>query len=198
MTVVSRHEGISEVGLDQTAEIMPAPLQGKGTLLERKIRCSWRMSVGRRRHPNAGRGPSAARCAQERNFALPSTGQTDAVTTVCLVTWPYEARSPRYSATLPCWRMLLLDGQGRTVGMGRSRDEPTARKLWPPEVFAPLEAVGIGVVSEEHESAAELRKAHPDAVPGYQSNVRAAVIGLSVAVLIVLIVGVIVYLTSSH
>jgi hypothetical protein len=94
--------------------------------------------------------------------------------------------------------MLLLDGQGRTVGMGRSRDEPTARKLWPPEVFAPPEAVGIGVVSEEHESAAELRKAHPDAVPGYQSNVRAAVIGLSVAVLIVLIVGVIVYLTSSH
>jgi hypothetical protein len=53
--------------------------------------------------------------------------------------------------------MLLLDGPGRTVGMGRGRDGPVARKLWPPEVFAPLEAVGIGVVSEQYDSAADLR-----------------------------------------
>jgi hypothetical protein len=96
-------KGKPGLGSDQTIEITPAPPQDKGTLLERTIRRSWRMSasVGDGTLTLAEDRPLHA-APQERNFALPATGQTDAVTTVCLVTWPYEAVSEiqRYSPLL--------------------------------------------------------------------------------------------------
>ena len=100
------------------------------------------------------------------------------------------------------WRMLLLDREGRVAGVGMPRNHPRVLAFFPPEVFEPLEAAGIRVVSEWYDTPQALQAARPGgastvALTGTRQG-RVAVIGLLTALVILIIVGVTVYLTSSH
>lgn len=131
-----------------------------------------------------------------RVFPLPSTGRADAVTTVCLATHHWEIR-PKSGTTS---RMLLLDREGRLVGAGMPRDQSQALRLFPPEVFDPLEAVGIRVVSEWYDTAQALEDAHPGAAGKVAltgaNRRKTAAIGLTAALAILIVIVVAVYLTS--
>jgi hypothetical protein len=128
-------------------------------------------------------------------FPLPETGRPDAVTTVCLATHHWEIR-PRSGST---WRMLLLDKEGHLAGTGTPRDYPRVLRLFPPEVFEPLTALGIRVVSEAYDSAQALEDAHPGAAGKVAltgaNRGRMAAIGLTAALLILIVVFVAVYFT---
>jgi hypothetical protein len=133
----------------------------------------------------------------ERVFALPLTGRADAVTTVCVATWEYFQGFMR-PRTYKCWRMLLLDRQGRVVAMGRPRDEPIASMLWPAESFAPLAQLGIRTITEWHSTARALERAHPGAAPKLMilSWRQKALIGLVAPLLLVLIIAACVYVAT--
>jgi hypothetical protein len=129
-------------------------------------------------------------------FPLPATGRADGVTTVCLAThrWEIGARSGS------TWRMLLLDREDRVAGAGMTRDHPRVLQFFPPEIFEPLTAVGIRVVSEWHDSPQALEKAHPGgagkvALTGTRQG-KLAAIGLVSALVILIVVSVAVYITS--
>ncbi|HUK68261.1 MAG TPA: hypothetical protein VLW50_05830 [Streptosporangiaceae bacterium] len=130
-----------------------------------------------------------------RVFQLPATGRADAVTTVCLATHHWEIR-PRSGTT---WRMLLLDREGRLVRAGIPRDYPQVLRLFPPEVFEPLAAVGIRVIREGYDSTRALEDAHPGAAGKVAligaSRGRTAAIGLTTALLILIVIFITVYLT---
>jgi hypothetical protein len=90
-------------------------------------------------------------------LALPSTGRPDAVRTVCLA----DYRWIRNLQTGVTWRLLFLDGEGRTLH-NRARDQPKASQMWPRALFTPLEPLGISVTEEHFASTKAFRTAHPD------------------------------------
>lgn len=129
-------------------------------------------------------------------FQLPSTGQPGAVTTVCLATHHWEIGRQSGST----WRMLFLDRENRLAGSGSPRDYWRAVRLFPPEVFGPLKAAGINVVSEWYDSAHALEDAYPAAAGKAaligESRGRLAAIGLGSALVIFIVVAVAVYLST--
>ena len=62
----------------------------------------------------------------------------------------------------PLWRMLLLDRDGRALAATREQDQNKGLAMWPPELFAPLRAVGVKVTEERFANAADLGRAHPE------------------------------------
>ena len=88
---------------------------------------------------------------------------------------------------------------GRLVGASLDRPQPQALRLFPPEVFEPLTAVGIRVVSESYDSAQALEDAYPGAAGKVAlagaNRGRMAAIGLTAALLILIVVFVAVYFT---
>ena len=130
-----------------------------------------------------------------RVFPLATAGRADGVATVCLASHHWEIH-PKSGST---WRMLLLDRDGRLVGAGLPRDHPQVLRLFPPEVFEPLAAVGLRVVSEWYDSGQALADAHPGAAGRValagQSRGRVAAIGLTAALLILIVVFLAVYFT---
>jgi hypothetical protein len=69
--------------------------------------------------------------------------------------------------------LLLLDQNGRTLArlalvslqMGPTYEPVDAERIWPDEVFEPLAARGVPVVTEEFAAFEDLERAHPGAVP---------------------------------
>ncbi|HSZ41299.1 MAG TPA: hypothetical protein VK817_15195 [Trebonia sp.] len=92
-------------------------------------------------------------------FSLPSSGQADAVHTLCLVN--YGWRKNIMSGTT--WRPLFLDSGGRVVGKGRTRDQPRASELWPTRIFEPLRELGINVTERSFGTEKEYKHAYPGA-----------------------------------
>jgi hypothetical protein len=135
------------------------------------------------------------RSGRARVFPLAAAGRADGVTTVCLATYRWEVHPKPRSI----WRMLLLDREGRLVGAGLDRPDAQALRLFPPEVFEPLAALGIRVVSETYDSAQALEDAHPGAAGKVAlagaNRGRMATIGLTAALLILIVVFVTVYFT---
>jgi hypothetical protein len=99
-----------------------------------------------------------------RNFthtvtlALPSTGRPDAVQTVCLA----DYRWIKNLQTGVSFRLMFLDRDGKALHMSRVRDQPKASQMWPRELFAPLERLGIAVAEEHYATTKAFRSAHPD------------------------------------
>ncbi len=96
--------------------------------------------------------------ARTVTFALPSTGNPEAVRTVCLA----DYRWIRNLQTGVAFRLLILDRDGRALHMSRVRDQPKASQMWPRELFTPLEPLGISVTDEHYSSTKAFRNAHPD------------------------------------
>lgn len=136
-------------------EIRPARPQGRLRLNESAILRRWRMTTDS--------SSATLTVLGERRplvFPLPATGRVDAVTTVCLATYHWEIRGNSGFT----WRMLLLDREDRLVGAGYARDYPSVLRVFPPDVFEPLRAVGIRVVSERYDTPQALQEAHPGSV----------------------------------
>lgn len=182
---------------DGIVEVRPVRPEGKLTPHESATLRDWRLTAD----PASGTltltgDKSAFGSGQPRVFPLPSTGRPDAVTTICLATHHWEIM-PRSGAT---WRMLLLDREDRLVGAGIPRNHPQVLRLFPPEVFEPFKALGIRVVSEWYDTTQALEAAHPGAAGRVAmtgaSRGRTAVIGLSAAVGIFIVVVMIVFLAT--
>jgi hypothetical protein len=135
------------------------------------------------------------RSGTARVFPLAAAGRANGVSTVCLATYRWEVRPKPRSV----WRLLLLDREGRLVGAGLDRPDTQAVRLFPPEVFEPLTAVGIRVVSESYDSAQALEDAYPGAAGKVAlagaNRGRMAAIGLTAALLILIVVALAVYFT---
>ena len=135
------------------------------------------------------------RSGRARVFPLAAAGRGDGVAAVVLATYRFEVRPNTQSI----WRLLLLDREGRLVGTSLDRPGSQAVRLFPPEVFEPLTAVGIRVVSESYDSAQALEDAHPGAAGKVAltgaNRGRMAAIGLSAALVILIVVAVAVFFT---
>jgi hypothetical protein len=175
-------------------EVRPARPAGKLLPAEGWTVDHWRLTA------DAGQGTLTLsgdryRSGRARVFPLASAGRADGVAAVCLVTYRWEVRPQPRSI----WRMLLLDQEGRLVGAGLDRPHPQALRLFPPGVFEPLTAAGIRVVSESYDSAQALEDAHPGAAGkaalAGANRGRMAAIGLTAALLILIVVFVAVYFT---
>jgi hypothetical protein len=180
---------------DGLIEIRPVRPAGKLLHGESSTLGNWRLTADTSSGTLNLSGDRFPGSGGSRVFPLPATGRPDAVTTVCLTSHRWEIR-PKSGTT---WRMLLLDQEGRLAGAGVPRDHPQVLRLFPPEVFEPLTAVGIRVVSECYDSARALEDAHPGAAGkvalASASRGRMAAVGLITALLILLVVFVAVYLT---
>jgi hypothetical protein len=149
------------VGAGGGIEVRPVRPEGKVHPFERATLARWVLAAGLSSGTLILSGDGLFG-GKRKIFQLPSTGQPGAVTTVCLATYPWEVgRPPRSGCT---WRMLFLDRERRVVGASFPRHYWSALRLFPPEVFEPLRAVGIGVVSEWCDSAQALEDAHPGGV----------------------------------
>jgi hypothetical protein len=177
-----------------SVEIRPVHPDGKLLPIEGWTLEHWRLTA------DAGKGTltlSGDRylSSKSRVFPLAGPGQADGVTTICLAVYHWEIHPKSGSI----WRMLLLDREGRLVGAGPARDHPQVLRLFPPEVFEPVTAVGIRFVSEWYDSARALEDAHPGAVGKVAlagaSRGKTAVIGLTIALFILIVVFAAVYLT---
>jgi hypothetical protein len=75
------------------------------------------------------------------------------------------------------------------------RDRRCAR-VWPPELFAPLRAVGIGLTEERFADARALNRAHPGANPLWwaRTDPWRAVLGIALGVIIVAVTAAVVRL----
>ena len=183
---------------DEVIEIRPIRPSGRLPLGLTAVLHAWRM----RADPRDGtlrlsEDRALYREPIERVFSLPPAGHADAVTTVCVATWGYH-QGFMWPRTYQCWRMLLMDRQGRVVATGRPRDEPIASKLWPAESFAPLAQVGIRTISEHYSTPRTLERAHPGAAPKLMilSWPQKALIGIVAPLILFLIVGTAVYLAT--
>lgn len=179
---------------DGRIEIRPARPAGRLLPAEGWTVDHWRLTA------DAGQGTLTLtgdryRSGRARVFPLGAAGRADGVTTVCLATYRWEVNPKPRSI----WRMLLLDRDGRLVGAGLDRPEPQALRLFPPEVFEPLTDAGIRVVSESYDSAQALEDAHPGAAGKVAlagaNRRRMAATGLTAALLILIVVFLVVYLT---
>lgn len=185
---------MSRDGSDGLIEIRPARSAGKLPPAEGWTVDHWRLTA------DVGQGTLTLsgdryRSSGARVFPLAAAGRADGVTTVCLATYRWEVHpNPR-----SIWRMLLLDREGRLVGAGLDRPDLQAQRLFPPEVFEPLAAAGIRVVSESYDSAQALEDAHPGAAGKVAlsgaNRGRMAAIGLTAALVILIVVFLVVYLT---
>jgi len=137
-------------------EVRPVRPEGRLRLDEPTILRRWCLTAD----PGSGTLTMLGEGRRPRVFPLPATGRADAVTTVCLATYHWEIR-PNSGFT---WRMLLLDREDRLAGAGSARDYPRSLRLFPPELFEPLQAAGIRVVSEWYDTPQALEDAHPGAV----------------------------------
>ena len=173
------------------------PVQPPGKLLpgEAPLLSGWRLTADTRAGTLTLSGDGYRGGGATRVFPLPGTGRQDAITTVCFVTHHWEIR-PRSGIT---WRMLLLDGDGRLAGASTPRDYPRVLRLFPPDVFEPLTAAGIRVVSESYDSAQALEDAHPGAAGKVAltgaNRGKLAAIGLTAALVILIVVVVAVFVT---
>jgi hypothetical protein len=176
-------------------EIRPVRPAGKLLSGESSTLGSWRLTADTDSGTLTLSGDRVIGGGRPRVFPLPATGRPDAVTTACLVTHRWEIR-PRSGTT---WRMLLLDREGRLVGAGIPRNHPQVLRLFPPGVFEPLTAVGIRVLNEQYDSVQALEDARPGAVGEVAlvgaSRGKTAAIGLTIALLILIVVFAAVYLT---
>lgn len=179
---------------DGVVEIRPVRPAGKLHPVEAWTVDHWRLTAD----TGAGTLTLAGdryRSGRSRVFPLAAAGRADAVTTVCLATHHWEVR-PKSGTT---WRMLLLDREGRLAGAGVPRDYPQVLRLFPPEVFEPLTAAGLRVVSESYDTTQALEDAHPGAAGKAAltgaSRGKMAAIGLSAALVILVVVFVTVYFT---
>jgi hypothetical protein len=174
-------------------EIRPVRPDGKLLPGERAILTSWVLAAD----PHFGTLTlSVSKRGKPQVFQLPSTGSADAVATVCLATHQWHIGQQSGST----WRMLFLDRENRLVGAGQARDHPQALRLFPAEVFDPLKAVGIDVVSQWYDTTQALEDACPGAVgkvalAGERQRKMAAV-GLTAALVILAIIAVAVYLAT--
>jgi hypothetical protein len=183
---------------DDVIEIRPVRPSGKLYAPERATAEKWRLVADPARGTLTLSGEGTLGRRKPQIFALLTTGRTDAVTTVCLVTYRWVISG----GTGSTWRMLLLDQVGRVAGAGMPRNHPRVLAFFPPEIFEPLEAAGIRVVSESYDTPQALEAVRP----GGASKVALTatrrgsmvVIGLLSALVILIVVGVIVYLTSPH
>ena len=175
-------------------EVRPARPAGKLLPAEGWTADHWRLTA------DTGQGTLTLsgdryRSGTARVFPLAAAGRADGVTSVCLVTYRWEV-NPRPRSI---WRMLLLDREGRLVGASLDRPETQALRLFPPEVFEPLTGVGIRVVSESYDSAQALEEAHPGAAGKVAltgaNRGRMAAIGLTAALVILIVVFLAVYFT---
>jgi len=89
---------------------------------------------------------------------LPTTARPDAVTTICLARYVQRVKFWDW----PLWRMLLLDRGGRALAATREQDQKKGLAMWPPELFTPLQAVGVTVTEQRFADAADLGRAHPE------------------------------------
>jgi hypothetical protein len=175
-------------------EIRPARPQGRLRLNESAILRRWRMTTDS--------SSATLTVLGERRpliFPLPATGRADAVATVCLATYHWEIRGNSGFT----WRMLLLDREDRLAAAGYARDYPRVLRVFPPEVFEPLRAVGIRVVSERYDTPQALQGAHPGSVGklilASQHRGRLALTGMIIALIITAafaIIAVAVYLAT--
>jgi hypothetical protein len=184
-----RENGVSQPGeTGGVIEIRPARPDGRLRMDESAILRRWRITA----HPGSGTLTVLGEGRRPLVFPLPATGRADAVTTVCLATYHWEIR-PNSGFT---WRMLLLDREDRLLGAGSARDYPRSLRLFPPEVFEPLLAAGIRVVSESYDTPQALEDAHPGAVGrlalASQHRGRLALTGMVIALIIVVVFAVIV------
>jgi hypothetical protein len=186
---------VSQDSVGGSIEIRPVQPAGKLLPGEAPLLDGWRLAADTRVGTLTLSGDGYRGGGASRVFPLPETGRPDAVTTVCLATHHWEIR-PRSGVT---WRMLLLNSDGRLVGAGTPRDYPRVLRLFPPEVFEPLTAVGIRVVSESYDSAQALEDAHPGAAGKVAltgaNRGRLAAIGLTAALVILIVVVVAVFVT---
>jgi hypothetical protein len=168
-------------------EIRPARPDGKLRMDEPAILRRWRMTAD----PGSGTLTVLGEGRRPLVFPLPATGHPDAITTVCLATYHWEIRPNSGSA----WRMLLLDREDRLAEAGAARDYPRVLRLFPPEVFEPLQAAGICVVSEFYDTPQALEDAHPGAVGRLalagQHRGRLALTGMVLALITVAVFAVI-------
>lgn len=185
----------ASAGSGGVIDVRPTRPEGRPRLDESAVQRRWRMTA------DPGRGTLTVLGEGRRPlaFPLPATGRADAVTTVCLATYHWEIR-PNSGFT---WRMLLLDREGRLAGAGFARDYPRVLRLFPPEVFQPLQAAGIRVVSEWYDTPQELEDTHPGAVGrlalSSQHRGRLALTGLIIALVIIVafaVIAVAVHLAS--
>jgi hypothetical protein len=125
-------------------------------------------------------------------LALPATGRPGAVTSLCLATYTLRASFQTFITR----RLLLLDRDGRVLAAARPREVNMARQVWPPELFAPLRAVGIGLTEERFADARALNRAHPGASPLWwaRTDPWRAVLGIALGVIMVAVVAAIVRL----
>lgn len=189
-------DGLSREPVDpgRLIEIRPARPQGRLRLNESAILRRWRMTTDS--------SSATLTVLGERRpliFPLPATGRADAVTTVCLATYHWEIRGNSGFT----WRMLLLDREDRLAGAGYARDYPRVLRVFPPDVFEPLRAVGIRVVSERYDTPQALEEAHPGSVGklilASQHRGRLALTGMIIALIITAafaIIAVAVYLAT--
>lgn len=97
--------------------------------------------------------------ARTVTFPLPSSGRPDAVREVHLVSYHWK----KDYLTGVAWRPLFLGGDGRVLGMGRTRDQPRAGQLWPVRIFEPLRALGITVTEQSFDTEKQFKRAYPRA-----------------------------------
>jgi hypothetical protein len=125
-------------------------------------------------------------------LALPAPGRPGAVTSLCLATYALRANLQTFIAR----QLLLLDREGRVLAAARPRDADMARQVWPPELFTPLRAVGIGLTEERFADARALNRAHPGANPRWwaRTDPWRAVLGIALGVIIVAVIAAVVRL----
>jgi hypothetical protein len=148
--------GREPAGPGGVIEVRPARPAGRPRLNEPAILRRWSMTAD----PASGTLTVLGEHRRPQVFPLPTTGRADAVTTVCLATYHWEIRANSGFT----WRMLLLDREDRLAGAGYARDYPRVLRVFPPEVFEPIKAAGIRVVSEWYDTPQALQDAHPGAV----------------------------------
>lgn len=94
--------------------------------------------------------------ARAVTFPLPSSGRPDAVRAICLASYRWR----KNYQTGVAWRQLFLDGDGRVLGKGRTRDQSQASRLWPARIFEPLRTLGITVIERSFDTEKEFKHAY--------------------------------------
>jgi hypothetical protein len=144
-----------------SVEIRPLPPEGRILPGDKTTLREWMLSAD----PVAGTltftedRPLLILPVRTLTFRLPSSGRADAVRTICLA----DYRWVENLQTGITQRLLFLDGNGRVLGSGRTRDEPKASQMWPASLFTPLEPLGIPVTEERHLSSKAFKQVHPEA-----------------------------------
>jgi hypothetical protein len=176
------------------AEIRPIPPAGRRTAAGERLARHWLL----RADPAAGTLTWTQDRALRRTaggtvtLALPGSGRPGAVARVCFLRYRWRMRR----SVTEFWKLLLLDDEGRVLAAGRAYGAREGPLIWPPELFAPLRELGVGLVQEQFGSARAARAAYPGAVPLWWLSTRwgPPLAGGVLAAAILLIAGVAVFL----